>query len=160
VAEDSTSVACILTGLTAARHAIASAWPFTQAAPPPPNSLLPENRLETPRWNPLGRVSPAELHAEVKKRVVVLTLAHVPAAWDNAWKTALVHADAGHTAPDRHAVLAVGEAERGGHQALHFRNSWGGRWGESGYGYVTDTYLNHYLISAVSFECDQTDAAA
>jgi C1A family cysteine protease len=46
-----------------------------------------------------------------------------------------------------HAVLVVGyEAD-----ALIIRNSWGGDWGENGYGYLPDAYVDAYGAAAWAF---------
>jgi hypothetical protein len=49
-------------------------------------------------------------------------------------------------APQRglHAVLAVGH-EPG---SVLIRNSWGSGWGLGGYGWITETYVNKFVIDA------------
>lgn len=47
-------------------------------------------------------------------------------------------------APDparRHAVIAVGHGQIGPHVAILVRNSWGVKWGDGGYAWLTERYL-------------------
>jgi hypothetical protein len=47
-------------------------------------------------------------------------------------------------APDparRHAVIAVGHGQIGPHIAILVRNSWGAKWADSGYAWLTERYL-------------------
>ena len=159
--EEATSIAHILPALTDRGHADEATWPLNAPAwpgPPPAESRLPANRRATPNWRRLDNPSPARIHAELAQRVVVLGLDFVPSAWD--WGSPLVHAENGEKPVLGHAVLAVGEAQYDGHNAVMIRNSWGTRWGDRGFGYVSDTYLRHYLRSAYSLECANLSEAA
>jgi len=42
----------------------------------------------------------------------------------------------------RHAVVAVGHGEARGQRAVLIRNSWGPSWGNGGYGWLTEKFLN------------------
>ena len=52
--------------------------------------------------------------------------------------------------PDRvlggHAICAVAFSDKS--QLVKFKNSWGSSWGESGYGYLSYSYINDFLWSA------------
>jgi hypothetical protein len=157
--KEGTSVAHILDSLRAAGHALEHAWPMNNPeypGPPPPASLLPANRLSTPGWQRLPTPTPTDVHNAITQCVVILSLRHVPTAWDQG---PLVHAEAGAQTAGGHAVLAVGDITFGGHDTVIIRNSWGAGWGHNGFGYVTDTYLEHYLKRAFTLDCLTTGAA-
>jgi hypothetical protein len=61
------------------------------------------------------------------------------------------------TSPDpltgaAHAVIAVGWGEFGNQKAFLLRNSWGPKWGNRGYVWASEEYLNPRLITAVTME--------
>ncbi len=54
-----------------------------------------------------------------------------------------------------HAVLLLGYQEAGdGGGRFIFRNSWGRRWGENGYGYITYAYMQKHLKTALYLSLD------
>lgn len=63
---------------------------------------------------------------------------------------AVIHPLAGED-PDparRHAVIAAAHGTVDGERAILVRNSWGLRWGTSGYGWLTETFLAPRLFAA------------
>jgi hypothetical protein len=48
----------------------------------------------------------------------------------------------------RHAVIAVGHGKVDSHRAILVRNSWGERWADSGYGWLTEPFLGPRLFAA------------
>jgi hypothetical protein len=48
----------------------------------------------------------------------------------------------------RHAIIAVGHGNIDGKRALLIRNSWGLKWGHSGYAWLTETFLKSRLYAA------------
>ncbi len=48
----------------------------------------------------------------------------------------------------RHAIIAVGHGSIDGNRALLIRNSWGLKWGHSGYAWLTETFLKRRLYAA------------
>ena len=53
--------------------------------------------------------------------------------------------------PDRgtHAVLALATSERSA--AFFVRNSWGVEWGEQGYGWISEGYLEARCLAVISY---------
>lgn len=150
------AVSSILGALRAVGQATEATWPFNTPAWPgtaPAASQLAANRIQTPRWRILPAHAPADVRRELATSAVILSLRHVPDAWDNG---ALVHAAPGTETNGRHAVLAVGDGTYQGHETVMIRNSWGAGWGIDGYGYVTDTYLTAFL--AVAYVIDRDPA--
>lgn len=159
--DEETSIAYILPALSVAGHAVEPTWPLNAPSwpgTPPAPSRLAENRRATPHWQLLLDPSLAEIQAELARRAVILSFAYVPDAWECGGP--LVHANGGAQPITRHAVLAVGETQYDGHNTVIIRNSWGTKWGEHGFGYVTETYLEHYLVRAHILNRDgQAEAA-
>jgi hypothetical protein len=48
----------------------------------------------------------------------------------------------------RHAVIAVGHGMVDGQRAVLIRNSWGQAWGDAGYGWLTERFLNPRIFAA------------
>ena len=48
----------------------------------------------------------------------------------------------------RHAVIAVGYGKVDAHRAVLVRNSWGDRWADGGYGWLTEPFLGPRLFAA------------
>jgi hypothetical protein len=142
------SVAWALGGLDQHGHACESAWPYGTpcwiAGRPaaahdaanrralPPFQLLPDSRFD--------RVA-AEI---ADRRPVVLTVRVVRAAWRQPDGT--IDAESNRKTPGNHAVLAVGALTSP--ERIIVKNSWGPRWGDDGYGYLTRQYLDHYGLRA------------
>ncbi len=91
------------------------------------------------------------------KRPVAINLRIKNEEWisDEAYKTGKIgfdskfdHAD---YAVDKHAVAIVGFTKDPIHGYVFiFRNSWGTRWGELGYGYITEKYLLKNINGAIT----------
>jgi Papain family cysteine protease len=50
----------------------------------------------------------------------------------------------------RHAVVAVGHGTVDGQRAILIRNSWGMKWGKSGYAWLTETFLEPRVFAAAT----------
>jgi hypothetical protein len=59
----------------------------------------------------------------------------------------------------RHAVLAVGHGKVDGQRAILVRNSWGPRWGDAGYGWLTERFLGP-RIYGVAILLEEVDVSA
>ncbi len=148
--QECTSVHHVLTGIEGPGQALEAAWPYgapPYPALPPAASIDPTNRrpLPTP-WRPQPFTSVGEMISIVEQHCVVLTLGFVPSAWENGGGIIDVQDD--RTPQDAHAVLAVGSGVRNGQTVIVIKNSWGADWGDGGYGYVTESYADRYLLAA------------
>jgi C1A family cysteine protease len=86
----------------------------------------------------------------------MLSLRVVPGAWQRPFQPevgGLVDAPARRVVRGGHAVLAVGvvDNQQAGRRAI-VKNSWGLEWGVSGYGFLTERYLDAYLKRAFLLE--------
>ena len=59
----------------------------------------------------------------------------------------------------RHAVVAVGHGIVDGQRAILVRNSWGSRWGDAGYGWLTERFLGSRIFAAATL-LEETDVSA
>jgi hypothetical protein len=48
----------------------------------------------------------------------------------------------------RHAIIGVGHGTVDGNRAVLVRNSWGPSWGDKGYAWITEPFLNSRLFAA------------
>jgi len=75
---------------------------------------------------------------------IILGYLIVPQSWKAP--RGVVDVVAGRKPSGRHAVVALAHDDH--KDALVVRNSWGERWGDRGYGYVTRAYTDLFLLSA------------
>jgi hypothetical protein len=145
---EETSVALALDGITTHGHASEEAWPYGTPCWPadrPAAARSPANQAALGAWHPLGRLALAEIEAELTAgHAVIVTTRVVYPAWRGA--DGHIDAEAGLKTPASHAVVAVGVLD--GPARLVIKNSWGTDWGDRGYGYMSERYLDHYGLIA------------
>jgi C1A family cysteine protease len=143
---DATWVSTALRAIDGEGQALTEDWVYGS---PHYSQGRPAPATEATRRRRCGEVddSPATTVADlarvlVSHRAAILTVQFVPATWaaarDDGWIDDPDPPPAG-----GHAVLAVGcLVARGGRpQAVVFKNSWSEDWGQDGYGFMTDRYL-------------------
>lgn len=143
---EATWVHCALAGITRQGQALSEDWPygdplFSEAPPDRAMDAHRRRRCGPARQEPAGDVEGiAQILAA--GHAALITVAFVPATWaaatSDGWVDDPVPPIAG-----GHAVAAVGCLQATGSRpdALIFKNSWTERWGEEGYGFLTDRYL-------------------
>ena len=147
---EATSVAAAFEGISLEAHALESDWPYGKPAFPagPPTSAADRSRRRQPGpWRRLPALTPSAVRGSLEAGdAVVLTVDFVAGAWFAARVDGWVDAPPGATVIDGHAVLAVGirPQANGRPESILIKNSWGPKWGENGYGYLTSTYLTRY----------------
>jgi C1A family cysteine protease len=144
----STSVQLGLEGISADGQAFERHWPYGNPAwpaPPPTSAADRTNRVGPGDWRALGRATFAEIRKALDQRAAVIcSLRFVPFAWYGVADDAVVDAPPGEITTDGHAVLAIGIRPWGAGEVIEIKNSWGDGWGDSGYGYLADTYWTRY----------------
>lgn len=145
---EATTVAWALQGMKDHGHAIEAAWPYGQprwSTGRPEAATNADNRRRLTAWSEITPLTFETVERELRiERPVVLTLRVVLSAWH--YGGGVVDAGPGETTPGNHAVLAVGTVDAG--RQVIVKNSWGADWGDQGYGYVTERYLNSYALRA------------
>lgn len=150
-ARQATSVRLALGGLQTHRHASEEAWPYGNPpwpAPRPPVATLAGNQRPLPNWRQLSAITLSTVRDELAQgNAVILTLRVVYSAWRQPG--GLIDAGPDRRTPDNHAVVAVGvQAGADGAQRVIVKNSWGEKWGDGGYGFVSRRYLETYGVRA------------
>jgi hypothetical protein len=149
---EETTVNWALSGLEAHRHATEDAWPYGAPKWPsarPAPALEAANRRALPTWRQLPDAAYSTITTQLESgTAVILTLGVVMAAW--RLPGGMIDAEPGKKTPSNHAVLIVGNLEAP--DRLIVKNSWGPRWGDGGYGFVTVRYLEHYALRAHALE--------
>jgi len=144
-----------LGGMNAYGQAYSRDWPYGQprfTAPRPIAASDPSRR----RWASATREVGARSVADIAEFLVsglatVLTLRFLPATWAEATIDGWID-DPNNPVVGSHAVLAVGARPAASERpsAVIFKNSWSENWGERGYGYLSDRYLNaHHQLTDV-----------
>lgn len=134
-----------LIGLTQHEHATEVAWPYSEPKwheGRPPAALDASNRRGMPTWErfpatTFDRVS----QALGTQTAVVLTVQVVPSAWK---PDGVVDAPPARKTKGAHAVLVVGATPA----RIAIKNSWGPRWGDEGFGWITRRYVDEYGVIA------------
>ncbi len=146
--DGSASVELGLAGITADGQALEDHWPYGNPpwpAAPPVQAANASNRLAPGVWRSLGLATVGEIRQTLQKGVAVIcSLRFVPFAWFDVGGDAVVDAAPGEITTDGHAVLAIGIGSWRNGEVIEFKNSWGDRWGDGGYGYLTDAYWTRY----------------
>ncbi len=151
---EATSIALALAGLATHKHTSEAAWPYGKPAWPADRPRAANNSAELwilPAWRELTGADYSSISAELTAGFSVLLSLHVVR---RAWREpgGLVDAPAGQITRAGHAILAVGAIDDGDGRRLIIKNSWGSEWGVSGYGFVTNRYLEGYLKRAFVLE--------
>jgi len=138
-------------------------WPYLAATP-----------LDAASWLPLTEVGPlfgrnSEKSSPVIDRVIaeldqgrpVIILTVLSRSFYTPTTQAVINPMNGE-APEparRHAVVAVGHGTVDGQKALLIRNSWGTRWGDAGYGWLTEQFLRPRMFAAATLT-EEVDVSA
>jgi len=144
---EATTVAAVLDGIHNEGQALESAWPYgnpSWPATPPLPALQRSTRRQPGGWRTLTPSDPQAVGAQLlADTALILTVGFVPQAWIAAAADGWIDAPAGSRPVGAHAVLAVGVQVAPGTRsaAVIVKNSWGPRWGDDGYGYLTAGYL-------------------
>lgn len=131
-----------------------SGWPYLPATPSDSASWRPPIVLG-PLFGCVGEKANASLDRIVaaldqgRATIILLTLSQ---AFFRPSAQAVVDPVAGEMPEPqrRHAVIAVGYGSVDGKRAILVRNSWGTRWGEGGYAWLTETFLMPRLFGAAT----------
>jgi hypothetical protein len=127
-------------------------WPYLPATPTDLTSWSPPSAVG-PLFGRAGKKSSHELdrivdELELGHPVVILTM--LSPAFFKPSADAVVH-PAPNEAPEperRHAVIALGHGTVDHHRAILIRNSWGPRWGDCGYAWLTESFLAPRMFAA------------
>lgn len=148
---EATSVQLALQGLDRHRHATEQAWPYGDPAWPgdrPTAARETDNQHPLAAWSRLADASLATILAALEHaRPVIVTVRFVPAAW---WPGPVIDAGAGAKVKGNHAVLACGTTTEQDGALVLFKNSWGAQWGDRGFGFLTEQYLENHGVCAHS----------
>lgn len=139
-----------------------SGWPYLLEMPADPASWIPPGTVGTlfGREGEKARASIEDVVRELdggRPVIILLTLSRsffLPAQ-------GVIHPAPGETPePERrHAVIALGHGRVDAHRAVLVRNSWGERWGDDGYGWLTDAFLGPRLFAAAKLT-EEVDVSA
>ena len=149
--EPATSVRLGLTGLTDSDHARESAWPYGKPPWPaerPAAAGLAANQRVLPGWRELTDLTVEGIESELDRWLpVILTIRVVLGAWRP--QDGQIDAEPGGISRGNHAVMVVGvDSNTPGQPRILVKNSWGVRWGDVGYGYISRRYLDEHAIRA------------
>jgi Papain family cysteine protease len=146
-----TTVQRCLVGISDAGQSPETDWPYGDPAWPdrrPESDLAPARRARPGPWRRLGAPWLAAIGTALRDgHAVVLTVGFVQRAWQHATAGGVIEVPPSPVLAGAHAVLVVG-VQHAPASVLVIKNSWGARWGDAGYGYLTAEYLNLYAMDA------------
>jgi hypothetical protein len=135
---------------------------------------LPKTPIDPASWSPPSTVGPlfgraGETSSPTVERIIgelnqgrpVIILSMLSRAFYKPSLDAVVHPAPGE-APEperRHAVIAIGHGTVDPHRAILIRNSWGLRWGDEGYGWLTEPCLGPRMFAAATL-MEEVDVSA
>jgi hypothetical protein len=138
-------------------------WPYMNATPADAGSWIPPNEVGALYRRSGTSFSPAfdAALAEITNDRPVLLLTMLSRSFFRPSSEGIVHPEATE-APEperRHAVIGVGHGTADGHRAILVRNSWGNGWGQNGYAWLTESFLNPRMF-AVAMLTENPDVSA
>lgn len=125
-------------------------WPYLAATPADVSQWVPPSTA-APVFQRASEFQAGTIDAivaELGKGRPVVTLMRLSRSFFRVPPDGVVDEEPGER-PDlnmRHAVVAVGHGEARGQQVILVRNSWGGRWGINGYGWITAKFLRPRVL--------------
>jgi hypothetical protein len=129
-------------------------WPYLAATPVDPSAWVPPADI----GRLFGRAG-EESHATVDRVIYeldqgrpVIILLTLSRAFYAPTAQGVVHPASGEVPEParRHAVVGVGHGAVDGQRAILIRNSWGPRWGDVGYGWLTEDFLHPRVFAAAT----------
>jgi C1A family cysteine protease len=130
---------------------VETAWPYLTDTPADVSQWLPPSST-TPVFRRAGRGTNGNVNAiiaELNQSKPVITLMRLSASFFRVPADGIIDETPGEK-PDlhlRHAVIALGHGMRGTDRVVLVRNSWGPRWGQQGYAWITEKFLNARIFS-------------
>jgi hypothetical protein len=128
-----------------------SGWPYLPASPSDPATWAPPATIGAVfcRAGEKTRASIEQVIHELNDARPMIILLTLSQAFYKPAAQGVIHPAAGE-APQperRHAVIAVGHGKVESYRAVLVRNSWGERWGSSGYGWLTEPFLEPRMFA-------------
>jgi C1A family cysteine protease len=126
-------------------------WPYLTDTPTDVATWIPPASA-TPVFRRAGQGTTGDVSAiitELNKSKPVITLMRLSASFFRVPADGIIHEAPGEK-PDlnmRHAVIALGHGTRGTERVVLVRNSWGSRWGQQGYAWITEKFLTARIFS-------------
>ena len=140
-----------------------SGWPYLRETPADPASWVPPGAVGQlfGRAGENANASIEDMIRELNGGRPVIVLLTLSRSFFNPAGQGVIHPAPGETPePERrHAVIAVGHGKVDAHRAVLVRNSWGERWGDSGYGWLTEAFLGPRLFAAAKLT-EEVDVSA
>ena len=126
-------------------------WPYLPATPTPDSWNPPADAAPLYARNGApGKHGVCEIVSLLDSGLPVIILMNLSASFFNPKEGGLIDDKPGETPEpaQRHAVVAVGYGSADKNQVILVRNSWGSSWGASGYGWLTEQYLERRLFAS------------
>jgi hypothetical protein len=126
-------------------------WPYLADTPIDVATWIPPASA-TPVFRRAGRGTTGDVSAiitELNKSKPVITLMRLSASFFRVPADGVIDEAPGEK-PDlnmRHAVIALGHGTRDTDRVVLVRNSWGSRWGQQGYAWITEKFLTARIFS-------------
>lgn len=126
-------------------------WPYLADTPADAATWIPPASA-TPVFRRAGQGTTGDVSAiitELNKSKPVITLMRLSASFFRVPADGVIDEAPGEK-PDlhmRHAVIALGHGIHGADRVVLVRNSWGSRWGQQGYAWITEKFLTARIFS-------------
>lgn len=138
-------------------------WPYLAATPADAASWVPPAKVGElfGRAGKKSRPSVDQVTHGLDQGRSVIILLMLSRAFYRPTPQGVIHPADGE-APEparRHAVVAVGHGIIDAHRAILVRNSWGERWGDAGYGWLTEPFLGPRIFAAATL-MEEVDVSA
>lgn len=160
---DGATLPAMLDAIRADGQPVETAWPYLAALPNALSDWQPPHACGA-LFKRAGGSFQASIDAiivELMKGNPLILLMQLSASFFRGGLNGVVDLAAGEQ-PDpslRHAVIAVGHGDASGQRAVLVRNSWGSRWGDNGYAWITEAFLAPRLFGLAFLKEDLSVSA-
>ncbi len=123
----------------------------SEGSHPVPASALADGLQRTATFESFTPAA-ASVRALIQSKIPVLLVLQIFPSFYAVADGMVPTPTAGEVLQGFHAVVGTGLVNRNGFELIEFRNSWSDTWGDQGYGYIEDAYLDQFCTDVCALK--------